>query len=165
MSWPRRECKNWKEFNELVGPVTNYAPSGYGTLFRGQACSEWPLKHSLSRKLSSSMDAESRIDAEMEAMKRFQQQAYLLIGPSLLSERDDLLGWWAAMQHYGAPTRLLDWTKSPYVALYFAVVDQPEKDGAVWLFNLGALMEAMEEKYKLKTRKRSEYTYFPHICP
>jgi len=32
----------------------------------------------------------------------------------------------------GAPTRLLDWTKSIYVALYFAVEQSPDRDGAIW---------------------------------
>lgn len=36
------------------------------------------------------------------------------------------------MQHHGAPTRLLDWTYSPYVATYFAVVDNWDTDGAVF---------------------------------
>lgn len=105
MSWPRRECKNWKEFNEFVEPVTNYPPSGYGTIFRGQACLEWPLKHSLSRKLPMSMDEESRIDTEKAAMTRFKQQGHLLIGPSSLPKPDDLLGWWAVMQHMSIKRR------------------------------------------------------------
>jgi len=173
MSWPRRECKNWKDFNEFIEPVTNYPPSGFGTIFRGQACSEWPLKHSLSRKLSSSVDEESRIHIEKEAMTRFQQQGHSLIGATLLPKPDDLLGWWAVMQHHGAPTRLLDWTKSPFVALYFAVVDQPDKDGAVWLVNFGSLMEAMEDTYEFKEQvQRPDFSdHFqtkgvPHfLCP
>ena len=43
--------------------------------------------------------------------------------------------WLTLMQHYGLPTRLLDWSESPLVALYFAVSNQEDADAAVWAMN------------------------------
>lgn len=47
---------------------------------------------------------------------------------------EDVIEWLALMQHFGAPTRLLDFTQSPYVATYFAVEDATE-DSVIWAVN------------------------------
>jgi hypothetical protein len=48
---------------------------------------------------------------------------------------EDHLGWMQVAQHYGLPTRLLDWTQNAAVALFFACCDQPGQDGLVVILN------------------------------
>lgn len=55
--------------------------------------------------------------------------------------RDDKLGWLYLMQHFGLPTRLLDWSENALVALFFAVCDKnfDAYDGCIWTLSAAQL--------------------------
>lgn len=58
---------------------------------------------------------------------------------SNLPDDDDLIGWLSLMQHYGAPTRLTDWSMSPFVAAFFAYEQHPlNQDAVIWMLNAAA---------------------------
>lgn len=68
---------------------------------------------------------------ELEMIEAFKADAPAL-AVGRIPDEGDRLGWLYLMQHYQAPTRLLDWTQSCLVALYFAVSKSSDKDGEVW---------------------------------
>lgn len=107
-----------------------------GWLFRGQENFAWNLVTRLERDLRQwpEQDANdaAKFGAEAEAVNTFAAKARHLI---TTIELDDYVGWLSVMQHYGAPTRLLDWTRSPFVACYFACAGTTTTDGAIWMLN------------------------------
>ncbi len=68
---------------------------------------------------------------EMEMIREFQRKGGLYLDRE--PDKDDVLEWLAIMRHYGAPTRLIDWTYSFYVAVHFALANDLE--GVVWAFD------------------------------
>ena len=94
-------------------------------VFRGQSDSKWKIETSILRFFETTESLINRntqqhyISAEKSSFYEFCSTAPLYL--QHLPESDDMLGWYSVMQHYGVPTRLLDVTCSPYVALFFAM--------------------------------------------
>lgn len=127
---------------------------GKNVIYRGQKRYAWPLLSSLERALLKNAEREDERkfqimrgmsadtaterwvrNTEDALLQRFREQA-LRFGIPNLPEAWDILGWWEVMQHHGAPTRLMDWTTSPFIAAWFAIDGHEEADGdmAIWVY-------------------------------
>jgi len=95
----------------------NELPNNF--IYRGQADSAWPLKSSLERVIGAGWSAEKAQKFEDYALQQFRSKFHLYDREN--SHPVSKLAWLSVMQHYGVPTRLLDFTESPYIALYFAL--------------------------------------------
>jgi len=119
---------SWDAFLKLVihPPYSNWA-------FRGERDERWPLYSSLSRYLQNfGVHSDAWPEQEARILRVFKRKAhhFLIRAP----EWDDDFQWLALMQHHGAPTRLIDFTWSPYVAAFFAL-ERTISDGVVWAMN------------------------------
>lgn len=123
----------WDEFVSLSATLDGWA-------FRGQQDASWALISSLSRYLEAYIpDKSSWRLREERAIRIFRRKAHNYLTDS--SVLNNLLRCLTLMQHHGAPTRLLDFTKSPFVAAFFAL-ENSVGDSAVFALNTPMLWHA-----------------------
>ncbi|MDK9763256.1 FRG domain-containing protein [Vibrio sp. D420a] len=128
-------------------------------IYRGQSDSSWSLESSLYRsindakatrrlggKASKSMNERRHEEIMLE---RFKSCAHLYL--SHLPKNHDDLSWLSLMQHHGAPTRLLDFSFSPYIALYFAL-ESGSEDAAIYCLNHHSL-KVIDDQHFGESRK------------
>lgn len=166
--------ESWESFGELVSEALRdgFADFPIGDwVFRGHASDEFRLVASSDRQ-HADLAPETRLALYRSALELLSGSGVLGIGGDKIPE--SALG--GILQHHGAPTRLLDWTRSPYVAAYFAFLgsptfpdSEPVETCAVWalhrksgLWNAQRAVELMPIDYSLNERARAQRGYFTH---
>jgi hypothetical protein len=107
--------------------------------FRGHSSLKYRLKPSALRYPSAKKRAQAL--SLVSELRR-----YLDMKLARPPERDDDLGWMQVAQHYGLPTRLLDWTENAAVALFFACHSRPNSDGLVAILKPEELNQSRDPK-------------------
>lgn len=137
------ELKNWKEIFSLGNNLQRQL------LFRGQSNKDWPISSSIERLIKrlhpDCTDYGIRLDQERQMIEEFQWKYPLLNNTNI--RKDNYVECLAIMQHYGAATRLVDFTDSFFVATHMAVYES-NSDAAVWALNKNVLNQYVFDIYR-----------------
>jgi len=136
------QVSSWTELHEQL-----YADSWKESLgrfrssfaFRGVSSADYSLRTGLSRV------ATATDELERHMLRNFRKYAHREAVP-----HDSIWNWLAVAQHHGLPTRLLDWTYSPYVAMHFATaeLDEFDLDGVIWCVDYAATNRHLPDRLK-----------------
>ncbi len=153
---PSHRCSNWTEIARCLeafpSSEVNYAEDGEmrtAWVFRGLADSSYLLEPTIERQAR--FKNMSWRALEQLVTLEFKSRARMHLDATLIPDSKDELTWLAHMQHYGIPTRLLDFTYSPFVALYFAIREQRKRRTRLRLWAIDAI--AVNNQFKIVTYK------------
>ena len=142
----RMQVTSWNDlqdtlFEESWNPELGRFRSRFA--FRGQSDARYPLETTLIRLGGEFVELERHI------LRNFRKYAHRNV-----VERDLLWHWLSVAQHHGLPTRLLDWTYSPFIAAHFATanIDKFDADGAIWAVNYVKAHELLPERLRFQLR-------------
>lgn len=143
---PAKVLKSWSEFqSKVVDPFCKKERDKRADVwFRGQSDSTWPLLTTLDRWQTFPSNVE-RTELYKKLMTTFREEIVGVEASKSVPEGDALE---LLARHHGLPSTLLDWSRSPYVAAYFAFEESLQKKGAastaIWACNCQKLIVGPE---------------------
>lgn len=119
--WPRQRVTTWGEFQHAIEP---YLDGNW--LFRGVTS----VRHVLVPSVGRTRDGNGySLDLERALFRQFKREALPLLPARPQTDWE----WLALAQHHGVPTRLLDWSESPSVSLFFAAWGNDDEDAGMYI--------------------------------
>lgn len=141
---------NWTQLVDVLydTPKTAHGRHRSNFVYRGLADQSWGLESSLVRFRGDSENLERPL------LRSFQQYAE----PGSLPQGTEWM-LLSVAQHHGLPTRLLDWTVTPRVAVHFATAEEEhyDKDAAIWCIDVAAARELLPDR--LRAVLEREYAF------
>lgn len=152
------KVENWDEFYRLA---SCFIKNEGQWVFRGQTKAEWELKTTLERE-SAKCKNKAKVKKRFPVLEDFlrthtrSNENEQIESFKALTQWDHYMGehklpYLAAMQHYGFPTRLLDFSRSLFVAVYFAFEDRRSRgDRAVWAIRIDPLWDNVKTAFGIQ---------------
>lgn len=147
---------SWKYFSDFVyQEMLDYETY----IWRGHRCDNWGLESTLDRLINKAKVAKTkRWDFRRLHLVQFQHAVRGRRGsnpPAMTNENE----WWALGQHHGLATPLLDWTTSPFVAAYFAYINQGEnqtRNRAIYAIHKPTIETRVKELIQIKEAENKQ---------
>jgi hypothetical protein len=147
MLFKEKIFNNWGDYKIFVD---NCLPQW---IYRGQSSSNWELSSSIERSNLQS-GVENPHSLENQVIEEFQRVVCHYLPAHLIPTNKT--EWLALIQHYGTPTRLIDFTKSPYIAAYFAFENEVNNDDNVAIWVVDKTMVYQKAYYFLSNKFSSK---------
>jgi hypothetical protein len=143
-------------FPATAGAASEWTP-WYRWAYRGQSQAFGTLVPSFQRIFKEKRSAGAAEIIERDLIETFRTHYAALSGrtpdmpdPPLIGPSYDLRCL-SVMQHYGVPSRLLDWTSNFWTAIYFACAGDPSKEAELWMYDRDIFSKQLEAQPNLKT--------------
>jgi len=150
-SWPQEALGSLEELQACINRTLASQGPDSRIAWRGQAKCKWGLEPTLDRELLKlKLHRDSWLDYELELLDRFRENARQYASDSELAHlKGDNWLLMGMARHAGLATRLLDWTFSPWAALWFASHEQnaQESDGLLWWFDTTQFNEVVKKRW------------------
>ena len=147
-----------KDFQEILNRFS----------FRGQSNNAWKLESSISRIVKGDEISEQKaIHYEKQGLIEFKSLFHLTNEKLVFNSDMGDEALFIDMQHYSCPTRFIDWSRSPFVALYFAVNDAFENDSALYIWDYFVYLRNVKQLHPgfkdLPVLSLFEFKEFDHV--